>query len=201
MAGDGKLMEVTLTGALGGQFVQNVLHAQWEPEGEPDPFFNAVAVGVAVATDWQPAYLDCLSELYSMSSIRVRQLAPVAGPSYTQTSGVAGENGTRAGDFSVYVAGPLLNFPVTMGTPRVGKIFLPGVSEEDISEGILATPLDTVLNAFIAILLTPIAVSGDYPGTLTYCVAKTDHSDWKIPVGGYISATVGTQRRRAKPNY
>lgn len=201
MAGDGKLIEVTITGSLAGQFVQNVLHAQWEPEGEPDPFFNAVAVGNAVVANWITTYLASLPESYNGSSVRARQLAPVAGPSYTKTDGIGGDPGSREGDISVYVAGPLLNFPVTMGTPRVGKIFLPGVSEEDISEGIIASPLHTALNTFLSALVTPVEVAGDYPGTMTFCIAKSDHSDWKIPVAGYVSATIGTQRRRAKPNY
>jgi len=201
MAGEGKLMEITFTGALNGQFVQNILHGQWEPEGNPDPFWNAFAVTAGVLLEWQPDYLECLPESYEMSSIRVRQIEPVSGPSITQTSGVGGETGSRAAEISVYVSGPLINFPVTMGTPRVGKIFMPGVAEDDVAYGVLDAGLITVLQAFAAVLLTPLDLTGDYPGTLTYCVAKSDHSDWKIPVGSYVSATIGTQRRRAKPNY
>jgi len=201
MAGEGKLMEITMTGGLNGQFVQNVLHGQWEPEGEPDPFLNALSVAGGVVAEWLDDWLPCLPESYVMSSIRVRQLEPASGPTYTQTSGVAGETGARAAEISVYTSGPLINMPVTFTNVAVGKIFLPGVAESDIAYGILESSLVTVLDALILALLTPLTISGSYPGTLTYCVAKTDHSDWKVPLAGYISPTIGTQRRRAKPNY
>lgn len=198
----GQLCQITWTGSLNGQFFQNVMHGQYEPTGTPDPFIAAVAIGVFAAADWLPLYLDCIPGSVEMSSIRVKMLSPTPGATYTQLDGVAGAVGTRADEFSVDTVGPLLNFPTTLTKQVIGKIFMPGVAEDDIAYGVVDSTLRSALYIFANAIISPGTISGSAaPGTITYCVAKSDHSEWAVPAGAYLSSTIGTQRRRSKPNY
>jgi hypothetical protein len=195
----GNLVQITWSGGINGQFFQNVMHAQWEPAAAPDPFLAAAAIGAAVTLGWLPSYLDCFPESVELSSLRVAQVAPTTGATYTQTSGVAGATGTRAAEFGVDTVGPLLNFPVTFSRVVIGKIFIPAVAEDDIEYGVLTAGLLTSLRDFQNLIIHPLHISGTVVGDLTYAVANSAHTDWKIPAAAYVSPTIGTQRRRAKP--
>ncbi len=200
MPGTGKLYEVVFSGALNGQFVQNVLHAEIDIiSGSPDPFSLASALAVNVASDWVPLYLTCLPESYIMSSVRTRGITPDASATATALIPLADAAGARAAEFSTYVEGPLITFPVTFTRPVLGKIFMPGVAEDDIEYGVLVPDLTGDLLSFATALITGGTFVGPTTGSYQYCVRKSDNSDWKIPAAGMVSPTIGTQRRRAKP--
>ena len=200
MPGTDNLFEVTLSGALNGQFVQNVLHVQAAPTtGTPDPFLMAASIAASVIVEWMPSYLDCLPEGYEFSSCRCRGVTPMPSATATAFIDTGDSSGARAGMASTYVEGPLLIFPVTFTRPALGKIFLPGVSEEDIDYGVMVLDLRAALVALVGVLLTPQTTSGTIPVDYTFCIRKGDGTDWKVPAGGALSPTIGTQRRRAKP--
>lgn len=201
MAGEGKLYEVTLTGGLNGSFVQNILHAQLTTSSDADPFIFAVAMALAVIGDWVPTYLDCLPEGYTFSTCRVRGLGADASATANGYISGGGSIGTRAGTCSTYVEGPLLTFPVTFTRPVLGKIFLPGITEDDVDYGVIESGLRTALGTFMTNIIADNSVTGTVTGTYNYCVTNAAKDDWKIPVAGTISPTIGTQRRRAKPAF
>lgn len=200
MAGTGNLFECTFSGALNGQFVQNVLHMQVELEDTPDDWFLvAYALALGVGSDLGGLYLDCLPETYVFSSIRCRAITPAASATATFLISSSSNHGTRAAEFSTYVEGPLLTFPVVLSRPVLGKIFIPGVAEEDIEYGILSDSLKFALSTLNVGLISGGSFTGDDPGTYKYCVANGAKTDWKVPSAGVISPTIGTQRRRARP--
>lgn len=201
MPGTGKLYQLTITGSLNGNFCQNILHYQFEETSSASAFINAVAIANAWVQDQLTNFLSILPGSYYMSSVRCLQISDGGGATYTQTSGVAGENGARAEEVSVFTVGPLLCFPAMVDTEVVGKIFLPGVAEADIEYGILNSTLQTAIATFFGNFLPAINISGTVAGNAYYCIANAAKTNWARPEGGYVSATIGTQRRRAKPVY
>jgi len=200
MPGPDNLFEVTLSGTLNGQFVQNVLHVALAPfAGSADPFLYAAALALSVTDEYVPAYLSCLPETYNLSSVRTRGVTPSPSATATNLIAIGDGLGARAGECSTYVSGPLLIFPTTLTRQVIGKIFLPGVSEEDISYGVLDSVLVTALNGLVVVLMTAQHASGTVAIDYQFVVANGDKSDWAIPAGGTVSPTIGTQRRRAKP--
>jgi len=197
----GKLYQLTLTGAIAGQFCQNILHFQFEELSSETPFINAVAIANGWVGQNLVHWLSVLPSSYEMSSVRCRQISDGGGATYTQTSGVGGEVGARSDAISVTTVGPLLCFPATVDDAVVGKIFLPGVAEDDIEYNILGSSILTDITTFLSDFLDPVAISGTVVGNLNYCVANAAKDNWAKPDGGYASATIGTQRRRAKPTF
>lgn len=197
----GKLFQLTITGSLNGQFVQNILHYQFDDTGTAAPFLAAVALANAWVASVALAWRSILPESYEMSSVRAAQVSDGGGATYTQTSGVAGTTGARSAEISVSTVGPLLCFPATVDDAVVGKIFMPGVAEDDIAYNFLESGLIADINAMLATLLDSIAVSGSVIGTFYYVIANAAKDNWAKPDGGYVSATIGTQRRRAKPSF
>lgn len=196
----GKLYQLTLTGTLAGQFVQNILHYQFEETSSQSAFINAAAIGNAWTADEIDNWLSIISSSYIMSSVRCQQISDGGGATYTQTSGVAGMTGARAAEISVQTVGPLINFPATVDKPVVGKIFVPGIPEADVSMGVIGSTLLGDLTTFLGNWIPAITISGTVAGQLYYCVANAAKDNWARPDGGYVSATIGTQRRRARPH-
>ncbi len=197
----GKLYQMTFTGALNGQFVQNIMHFQFEETTTTTPFIAAVAIANGWVASNLSYWLAILPSSYEMSSVRCQQISDGGGATYTQTTGVAGQVGLRADEISVTTVGPLLCFPATVGDAVVGKIFLPGVAEDDIAYNIIDPSLQTEITSFLGNFIPATVISGTVAGNLYYCVANAAKDNWARPDGGYLSATIGTQRRRARPAF
>lgn len=201
MADTAKLFEGTFTGSIGGNFCQNVFHLKVLDPASSSPFALAKSVGQGLFDYWKEPWLDCLPAAYVMSSIRVRQIDLGGGPTYTRTSGVAGEVGTRDTAILVSTVGPLLTFPVYTDRWTWGKVFLPGVAKEDCADNFLASGLVDNLELLAISMNTPNTQGSPGACTWVYCVKKATDDTYNVPVGFSVSATIGTQRRRAKPAF
>jgi hypothetical protein len=195
----GKLFQITVTGSLNGQFCQNILHYQFEITTTHTPYLDAAALGNAWTTDELDNWLSILPQSYETSSVRCAQVSDGGSATYTQTSGVSGMVGARDAEISVTSIGPLLCFPAMLSRNVVGKIFLPGIAEADIAYGFIDAGLQTAITTFLGNWVPAITISGSTVGNAYYCVANAARDNWARPDGGYLSPTIGTQRRRARP--
>lgn len=193
--------ELIISGKIAGQFVQTVLHLNLDNTASTDPFVMATAILAKMNTsaNFSAKWLDCLPEDYTMTSQRVRRVLPTGGPTqiYLQ-SNLYGTAGTRSGTVDVTTSCPLIIWLTTLRPSKTGRTFLPGVSENDVDEGVLEPSLLTAIQS-----LGTLMKDGFTPASPAYLVsgailrrsipASDDISNFRT------SPVIGNQRRRTHP--
>ena len=191
--------ESVITGYLANEFVQTVLHFTGPNTVGQPAYFRAKDLNDALVDALGPVmtFLDCLPEDYKASSIRSRRVSAGGGPTAVRLASTwDNSTGSRTGHISSSQANPLVIWIPTVTPNKVGKTFLPGVSEDDIDEMQLSSVLITAIESFIAAMTTPQALSADsMQGSI---LRKTTHVG-DIIDAGRISPLIGTQRRRLHP--
>lgn len=192
-----------MSGFLRGQFVQNVLHFKYDPPGTETDFESALNVGQHIVTYLADVWFGCLPVDYIGSSIRAQVFPtatiPGSGPAATVQTGFNGMPGGRTGSIAVTSIGPIVVMPFEVaGKPRSGKIFLPGVTENDVNNNRLSDELLSAINDLTTILNADIAVGGS--GTLRLNVYSFLEDNLFQPEGMYVSTQVGSIRKRQRPH-
>lgn len=191
--------ECTLSGTLAGQFVQTVLNVALN-NTLPDPPYDA-AVAIAdqfiAANEFVTKFTNCLPVDYNCTSIRVRRVSAGGGPTAIRLQGAMDQSeGQRTGNISSAQVCPLIIIIPTTAPSKTGRIFMPGVSEDDIDQMALTPGLIGELEALISYMNagTSTAAGVVVFGVLRRALALVD--PWSA---GYISPLIGTQRRRLRP--
>jgi len=197
-----ELFEVTVSGKLGGNFVQNIVHYVVNNSSATGAYETAVDLlnGLNESGKFVTRFCDVVPVGYTMTSLRCRRIGPTGGPTaILLQAALVEDTGQRSGNISVSSSSPLLLLLTTNRPNRLGRIFLPGVSETDVDNNILVAGLvadiQTLGDEMRVGSVTP--GSGDSYNAVVY--RRT------LAVGDSLAATrvsqtVGTQRRRQKPN-
>lgn len=195
-----EVFEVILTGRIGGNFCQTVLHFKHTTGASGGPYALAKEIGNDMNTTGKlvEAYCGMLPEQYVMTSLRVRQIGPSGGPTYYIIGGTLYlAQGQREGEISLASNAPLIIWIPTVLPAKTGRIFLPGVSEDDITNGDLSAGLIAAMDAFGGQMNTEQVTSGSvgYQG----CVHRRADNSGDLIDQYHLSPIVGNQRRRLKP--
>lgn len=199
-----EVYSVAISGLLEGQFVQNVLHCQLDNlDGD-----NDFLVAKSIAAELFPAapgglgmlYRDALPIGWIGSACRVRRVGPTGGNSAVTTLDPATYVGGRTGDSVPMTSGPLVVLVGTDPSNATGRIFLPGLSEDDCIEGRVSDAEITAINFLIDDLVAGFQVT---PGVTTYDavwgIYDRVNNTFDTLLGAYVSPKIGTQRRRYIP--
>lgn len=196
--------EIVWSGVLAGQFVQTVQHLGADEAGTENAF--ATAQNIISPTNFDPLndlFLGCIPQDYTLTSLRCRRVLGGLGPTAVFLGGeYATSVGQHAGQISAAQVNPVILW-VGLDTPtHLGKVFIPGVSEDDIDAMALVPALIADLNAFGAGWIAGITVGAElYRGciarrgaTAPFPVIDADPIEYS-----QISPLIGTQRRRLRP--
>jgi len=194
MAND--VFQLIIGGNVAGQPVENVLH--FTNGGTlTDPINQAVELNDAFEEDVMDAWLDVLPENYAIMGTKAKQVNNGGGPTVAKIQ-PAFTLGHRVGNADTSAVGPVLLIPYQNG-PRwfTGRIFLPGVSQEDIDNNQLDAALITAIGALNTILVAPFAFGA---GTnFEYGIYLSDADVFKDADAISISSKPGLQNRRLRP--
>lgn len=184
---------------VAGQFATNVLHYQFDDAGFSTTASAALALNTAFLLANQTQLLGILSVHVTLLSIRSRCVTSAGGfESVTTLAG--GTVGSRAGNLMVAGIGPVfVTFPTANGKLR-GKIFVPGISNSDVLEGIITTPFRATLNTALAALIAPITLVGGGAPVATAVIFTRKPVKTAHPIGGgQVAPMLGQIRRRQLP--
>jgi hypothetical protein len=193
--------EITISGSLSGQFVQNIFHCAGDNTAGTNLFSVADAIlrKLDVTAGMLAKWCDCMPTTYVITSVRCRAILPVGGPTQIFLNGQLSNNaGTRAGVQSVSSSSPMFIWITGLRPSKTGRTFLPGVSESDIDENTLGGSLLSAMTLFGALwIATWTTTSPAYVfngGVYRRALATMDD------IQNYrISPIIGTQRRRQRP--
>lgn len=194
--------EVTLTGNLAGNFVQNILHIGVNNVGAIGAYLEALDIADTLNQAGGLVELWCtaLPTDYTLKSMKVRRVLATGGPTaIILQAALAYDTGLRSGTIGVSSNSPLLLLLTTLRPNRLGRIYMPGVAEADIAANVLAAGLITDLDALGAYWQSGglLAGSGDsWDGQ----VLRRELGVADAISDTRVSQTIGQQRRRQKPN-
>lgn len=193
-----KPYQVVINGSLAGQYVANVLCFNVDP-GDTDPSAVTRALCAAIEDNIFPSFLDCLPVSYHITSIKAKRVSAEGGPTAAIVYQASDYPGTRTGEVSTTAEGPVL-LSQAFRTPRwvTAKIFLPGVSETDITANVFGTTLLAKLDAFATVLQDDFVI-GDAIATGKYAIYRKSDKSAVVPTNFKTSMKPGTQRRRLVP--
>jgi hypothetical protein len=191
--------EVVWSGTLAGQFVQTVQHVKATIATPVNPFASALLIAQDIdGGGINAAFMDCLPDVYTLTSIRVRRIDGGGGPTAILTGGaLAVTQGGRTGNVSSAQVNPVIVWIPTTSPDKVGKLFVPGVSEADIDNMVLVAGILTAYQTFV----TAWIAGGTLGGVDSYVGAVWRQTALLTDVifAGQVSPLIGTQRRRLRP--
>lgn len=193
--------QAVLTGNISGQYVQTVTHWNVDNSGSVDPYTMAedIANGLGGASGWIDLLMAVTPAGYTATSVRVRRVSAGGGPTAIKLGPTFTDfTGDRTGAIQSYQANPVVIWITTPNPAKVGKIFIPGLSETDADAGAYTSGFATAVGSFItgsiAVFNTP--SSGD-PYQLVVWRRQTSAAN--DVTAGRLSPMIGIQRRRALP--
>lgn len=191
--------EIVISATLAGQFVQTVQHVLANIAITVNPFQTALNIIDDInGNGILDAFLAMVPEDYKITSIRGRRVFPVGSATAIRVgSELSGTDGLRSGSISSAQVNPCIIWIPTATPNRVGKLFVPGISEDDIEEMALVNDIVAKYNLFATAWIGGGTLGGgdEYHG----CVySREDHSADLI-FAGQVSPLIGTQRRRLRP--
>lgn len=196
-----EVYECVLSGVCAGQFVQTVQHmAVDDPMGAASPFTKARNLGQELDVQGMiDKFVDCLPGAYQLTSLRTRRVSTGGGPTAIRLAGdmTASTNGQRGPEISSLQANPLTIWIGETDPSKTGRLFWPGVAEDDIADMVLVGALITLYEVFNQAWIDGITLSGvgDFYGCI---LRRASHTGDKI-TDHYVSPLIGTQRRRLRP--
>lgn len=205
-----QVYECTISGVSAGQFVQTVQHLAGDVTGgglSPFAIARAIAQELDNAADpFLQQFVDCLPTDYNATSLRVRRVYPTGGPTAILVAGLwtSDTQGQRPGIQQSTQVNPLIIWIGTTLPSKTGRLFIPGVSEDDLDQMVLTPGVASEYSDLGVSWIAGITIAGltDFKGaiyrrarTLPTPVAHT----FDIIEDYYVSPLIGTQRRRLHP--
>lgn len=187
---------------IGPQPGMNVLHFAEDTEASANPDVGAQGCMAAFDTQIKTLWLDCLPEDVLLIGYKARRVNNGGGPGIVQP--IAGEAGTRTGNFSAGAIGPCMiwSYQKFGGGWAAGRTFLPGVSEDDIEENSFVAGLIANIQALQAQLLTVPAMTTMMPPlNFEFGIYSPTHDAFSGAEAGHTSGKPGVQNRRMKPTF
>lgn len=190
---------LTISYNTAGQFAQNVLHYRFEDSGFATTVAAATALNNAFSTHCTGPLKDALSEHARILSYKSRRVTSSGGFEAVKL-GVPGDIGNRTGDLSASGLAPLIRFICTGVPAKSGRIFLPGVSDDDCDDGYCTPTYFTDLTSLATALDDVLTLTGG--GAPTASPVLLSHSPVlaSIPISVAVPCSfLATQRRRQRP--
>lgn len=183
----------------GGQFCQNVLHYQFDDSG----FTDTAAAALSLANAFDAANTTRLKNLLPTAtqilSYRSRCLTQPGGFEAIKIIGTG--FGLRAGNLQVAGVSPVaVLFPTANASPR-GRVFLPGVTDNDLIEGEYTSAFRTNFTTQAVMFTATLTLTGGGGPVATPVIYSRKTSPGSAYTVEYVrlSDIAGTQRRRQRP--
>jgi len=190
---------LTISYSTGGQFAQNVLHYQFDDALYATTVQAGAALNNAFNTHCTGALKDALSVHTQILSFKSRRITAAGGFEAIRL-GAIGDVGNRAGDLSASGLAPMIRFITNAVPPISGRIFLPGISDDDVTDGFIIAALFTDLTSLANALDDTLTLTGGGGPTATPVVRSTSPVRISTPIHIAVpSPYLQTQRRRQRP--
>lgn len=190
---------LTISYNTAGQFAQNVLHYLFEDSG----YATTVNAADALINAWNT---HCTAQLKAALSVNTLILSYKArketggGGFEAVKLGVAGDVGTRTGDLSASGLAPLIRFITNVQPPKSGRMFLPGISDDDADNGYCTAAFFTALGNLANVLDDPLTLAGGGAPTATPVLLSHSPFVQSITISPAVPVSwLCTQRRRQRP--
>jgi hypothetical protein len=191
-----------ILGVIAGQPCASVLHFQAAEDSVEDPVEVATELiaaihGGIVAGTYLKEYLDMVPENYTLKGIRARRINNTGGPNVAMPAN--NEAGNRTGNADVSGVGPVILWHCLSDGEKwvTGKLFVPGVSVDDVAENVFSDTLLAATGTFGALFDTPIGAGPHGPYAQ---VIWSPSQNLPLDIISHSnSLKVGTQRRRYVP--
>ena len=190
---------LTISYNTAGQFAQNVLHYDFDDSLYASTIAAAAALNTSFNTHCSGPLKDALSLHTQILSYKSRK--EVGGGGFEAVLlGVAGDVGNRTGDLSASGLAPMIRFVSNAAPTVTGRIFLPGVSDDDAFDGILTPAYFTDLTALANALDDSLTLAGGGAPTAVPVILSRKPVVVSAPIHVAVPApTLSTQRRRQRP--
>lgn len=190
---------LTISYNSAGQFAQNVLHYSFDDSLFTTAIAAAAALNAAFNTHVSGQLKAALSLHTQILSYKSRK-ATGGGGFEAVLLGVAGDIGTRAGDLSASGLAPLIRFITNASPPITGRMYLPGVSDDDCTNGKLESPYFTNLIALATALDDPLTLTGGGAPVATPVVLSRSPIIVSEPITLAVPClNLSSQRKRQRP--
>jgi hypothetical protein len=190
---------LTISYNCAGQFAQNVLHYSFDDGLYADTTVAAQALNAAFNTHCTAKIKDALSTHVQILSFKSRRVTTAGGFEAVLLGGV-GDVGARVGDLSASGLAPMIRLVTNNVPPKTGRVFLPGVSDNDCDEGFLTSGLFTEMSDLADALDDPLTLAGGGAPLATPVLYSQSPVVDSIPITIAVpSPYLCTQRRRQRP--
>lgn len=196
--------EVVWSGHLAGQFVQTVQHVQASEAADSGAYITALNIISPTNFDAiNSEFMNCLPEDYILSSVRCRRVFPSGGPTAIVLGSNYGDSqGTTSPGISAAQVNPVILWIGATSESHLGKLFMPGISEDAINNMVIDGPQLTLYYTFIGVWIAGMLISADqYVGSIATRATSSPFNVISVrPIAyGQVSPLIGTQRRRLRP--
>jgi hypothetical protein len=190
---------LTISYNTAGQFAQNVLHYSFDDALFSSTIAAAAALNTAFNTHVSAGLKAALSIHTQILSYKSRK-ATGGGGFEAVLLGVAGDIGTRAGDLSASGLAPLIRMITNQVPPVSGRIFLPGISDDDAVDGFIGAAYFTDMTNLAGLLDDTLTLTGGGSPVATPVLLSRSPILATFPVHICVpSPYISTQRKRQRP--
>lgn len=191
--------QLTISYNSAGQFAQNILHYKFDDGG----FASTHAAALDLVSSFNTAKETLLRNMLPGSvlwlSTKARRVTNGGGFEAIEffAPPVAGN---RTGDMQVSGVAPvIISYPVDMTSRTRGRMFLPGVSVEDLVFGKYTAAYQAAAVTFNTDFFDDITLTGGGAPSAAFGIHKTTPANFVVLPSHRLSDTVGTMRRRQRP--
>lgn len=186
--------QLTVVGQSAGQFFENVLHFTDGATSNPDPTTQSQDLINSFISEVEPQLVDCMAADSSITGYKAKRVNNGGSPTIAVPQTPV--PGTIASTSATSATASLILVPfIRTGQFYTGKIFVPGLSEADLTGNVIGTAQRTRLATFTGALET-FSIGST---TWDYVIWSRTVSLPFVPYDFNVSAKVGIQRRRLKP--
>lgn len=183
---------------VGGQFASNILHFTMDDSG----FTTTALAASGLIQGWDSANRTRLRNLLSshvaLLSYRARMINGSGGFEGQLLVG-AGVIGNRSGNLMAAGIGPVSVLYPNGNGPQRGRIFWPGISDDDCTDGIIQSTYFGVLNTSLAGIIAPFNATGGGSPTVQPAIwSRKTLTAYPIH-DAQTSVAIGQVRRRQLP--
>lgn len=194
-----QIYTLTISSTCAGQFCQNVTAWRFDDAGYGSTFEAAEELCNAFNGSRKALFVAMLPNVTTLNSLKARRYSASGGLEAVVPL-TAGNVGTRAGGVTLAGNAPcLIGYPALPTNRRRARLFLPGVREADLIDGIFTDAYRTAIAGSLATVFDPLTLSGGGAPVATYVIKFSTPatavviSDWRL------SDACGQLRRRQLP--
>lgn len=188
--------QLAIDGLLLDSYRQTVLHFQSTGTADNDTLAAGESLVAAFAASAMANFLATLPASYVITQLSARRVDLKPSAVAKTFYGVSSHVGTRGTDATANQTCPSVFLVPVMGVKSGGKIFWPAVPQGDLVQNVPATSWVTVIDSFIAGLISGISNAGI---TWTLAVFSRKLQTISNVTNHSLSPVVGYQSKRRKP--